>query len=375
MIKFLRTLTTAVLLFGLSFTALDPILRQKMLEGENIITSFSDRIEDIFDNNYNSTNEPEKEIIAIPEEKEEEKEIINSKPEDNDNNNKEETNDNINVQIPEKEDKPTIETPSVNEEEKKEEKPKPTVTIKPFPNFGKEEEKEPEPTIPDTEEPKVDDTPIIDPIPEPTPKPEPEPETPIYTPVYYNQSVSEIGYNSGCLLTSYAMVITNAGRYTGNSKEYNPIDLYLANNPNVTSASQRIVLAYHYVIADGFNYTWNRTRFNDWKNIDKINKVRELLEKNPWGVIIGGEYGNGGTHFIVVRLVNGKLVFDDPVKSKGPNIQSIEGVYGINSWDKITSVMTVTPNLDKKGVWAPGTYEVKKKNPELYHICQTKMYC
>ena len=367
-----------VLLFGLSFTALDPVLRQKMLEGENIITSFSERIEDIFDNKQSSTKEQEKETIVVPDEEEEEQEIIDIKPEDNNSNNQEDTNDNINVEIPVNDKEEIVEDSSTNEiekeEDKKEEKPKPTITIKPFPNLGKEEEKEPEVSTPTVEDskPETENTPIIDPIPEPTPDPEP---TPVYTPVYYNQSVSEIGYKSGCLLTSYAMVITNAGRYTGNSKEYNPVDLYLANNPNVTSANQRIITAYHYVIADGFNYTWNRTQIGSWNNTDKINKVRALLEKNPWGVIIGGVYGDNGTHYIVVRLVNGKLVFDDPVKSVGPNIQSISGVYGINSWDKITSVMTITPNLDKNGIWAPGTYEIKKKSPELYHICQTKMYC
>ena len=177
------------------------------------------------------------------------------------------------------------------------------------------------------------------------------------------------------MLTSYAMVITNAGRYTGNSKEYTPVDLYLANNPDATAANQRRVRAYHYVIANAFNYTWNSYSLSGKTDNKKIDKVFELLAKNPWGVIIGGVYGDGGTHFIVVRAVNGKLVFDDPVKSKGPNIQSISGVYGINSWDKITSVMTVTPNLDKNGKWEDGLYETKKKNPNDYHVCQTVMYC
>jgi len=368
MMKFFKTLTATVLLFGLSFTVLDPVLRQKMLEGENVITSLVDRIEELFDKDK-SENETKQEVIVQPD-TEEEKEIADNKPSNNTN---EEIYENVNIQIPDKEeDKPEVIEPSnkddkKEEEIKKEDKPKPTITIKPFPNIGKEEEKEEQ--IPPQEENQETET---KPEPDTTPFPEP---VPVYTPVYYNQSKDEIGYSEGCLLTSYAMVITNAGRYTGNRKEYNPIDLYLANNPDATSSNSRTVVAWHYVIADAFNYTWNRTRIGGWSSGDKINLIKELLDKNPWGVIIGGSYGTKGTHYIVVRLVNGNLVFDDPVKSKGANIKSISGVYGINSWDKITSVMTITPKLDKKGIWKPGTYEIKKKDPDSYHPCATQMYC
>ena len=351
MIKFFKTLTSTVLLSGLLITILDPVLRQSMLEGDNIVISFKDRVTDYFENpTFSEQTIIEVEIPTKDENIEDNDNSTTTNPPVEDDNNQDISNDN-NEEIED------------NEEEKNDDTP--SVTIKPFPNIGKDDgnDDEDEDNNPEIEDEKTP----VEPDPEPTPEPTPSYPTinPSFTPVYYNQSKDEIGYSSVCLLTSYAMVITNAGRYNGNSKEYNPIDLYLANNPDATAANQRRILAYHYVIANGFNYTWRNTVMSGWSDSNKINKVTELLINNPWGVIIGGVYGENGTHYIVVRLVNGKLVF----------IQSISGVYGINSWSKITSIMTITPNLDKNGVWADGLYETKKKNPSAYHPCQTQMYC
>lgn len=357
MIRFFKSLTATVLLSFLLITVLDPILRQRMLEGENVFVSFKVRLEDFF--SYpNSEDAIPPEVIVNPDYNEKDNETIEKEDKD-------ETNDEItsNPEIDEEIKTPSEEEKEENKDTVQEEKPstgnKPTGTIKPFPSKDKEEE--------DVEEPPVEEV-----------KPQ-EPEViqknPNFTPVYYNQSKEEIGYSQGCLLTSYAMVITNAGRYTGNKKEYNPIDLYLANNPTVTAANQRRIIAYHLVIADAFNYTWTSYSLSGKSDSSKINKVTSLLTNNPWGVIIGGSYGNGNTHYVAVRLVNGKLVFDDPVKSRGGNLQTISRVWGIDSWSKITSVTTITPNLDKYGKWADGVYEIKKKNPNKYHICQTQMYC
>ena len=345
--KFIKSLTMTVLLSFLLINVLDPVLRQRMLEGENLFVSFKLRIEDYF-------SYPNSEDITIPEVVTPEKEEDNNQPISKDE-----------EPSPEEDEKPVDTPPDDNPGEDTSPGGDSSVVIKPFPNIGKD----PEPPV---DEPVEPNPPVEEPKPQ---EPEIIEKNPNFTPVYYNQSKSEIGYSQGCLLTSYAMVITNAGRYTGNSKEYDPVDLYLANNPDVTAANQRRVLAYHYVIANGFNYTWNSYSLSSKSDSYKINKVTELLANNPWGVIIGGSYGDNGTHFIVVRLSNGKLVFDDPVKSIGPNKKSISEVWGINSWSKITSVMTITPNLDSKGKWADGLYETKKKNPNDYHKCQTQMYC
>jgi hypothetical protein len=47
--------------------------------------------------------------------------------------------------------------------------------------------------------------------------------------VYYTQDKSVTGLTGACLLTSFAMLITNAGRIVGTPKEYGPVDVYLAN--------------------------------------------------------------------------------------------------------------------------------------------------
>ena len=198
--------------------------------------------------------------------------------------------------------------------------------------------------------------------------------------VYYTQDSNKTGVKSACFLTSYAMIITNAGRIKGTSKEYGPVDTYLANHYNykTTDRSKWIIDAYHYDLAAAFNYKWSRVNGDSFKalsNNEKEDMVKEKLKDNPWGVIIGGSY-SGGTHFIVARFDNnGKLVFDDPAKSKGPNIGSISDVHGINSWSKITSINMISPKLNDKGVWEKGEYEVWKASKGVTNTCALKGDC
>ena len=74
--------------------------------------------------------------------------------------------------------------------------------------------------------------------------------------VYYTQDKSVTGLTGACLLTSFAMLITNAGRIVGTPKEYGPVDVYLANNPDATSKDDRRIVSWYYVIANGFNHKW-----------------------------------------------------------------------------------------------------------------------
>ena len=195
--------------------------------------------------------------------------------------------------------------------------------------------------------------------------------------VYYTQDKSVTGLTGACLLTSFAMLITNAGRIVGTPKEYGPVDVYLANNPDATSKDDRRIVSWYYVIANGFNHKW--INVDDAKSMsasEREAKVKELLKTHPWGVIIGGVYGESGTHYIAVRSDgNGGLLFDDPVKSRGPNLTSISQVYGINDWSKIRQIMTIEPNLDKNGVWKDGVYDKCKKNPSSCHVCSTVVDC
>ena len=195
--------------------------------------------------------------------------------------------------------------------------------------------------------------------------------------VYYTQDKSVTGLTGACLLTSFAMLITNAGRIVGTPKEYGPVDVYLANNPDATSKDDRRIVSWYYVIANGFNHKW--INVDDAKSMSASQreaKVKELLKTHPWGVIIGGVYGESGTHYIAVRSDGkGGLLFDDPVKSRGPNLTSISQVYGINDWSKIRQIMTIEPNLDKNGVWKDGVYDKCKKNPSSCHVCSTVVDC
>ena len=195
--------------------------------------------------------------------------------------------------------------------------------------------------------------------------------------VYYTQDKSVTGLTGACLLTSFAMLITNAGRIVGTPKEYGPVDVYLANNPEATKKSDRRIISYYYVIANGFNHKWvNVDNAKTMSASQREAKVKELLKTHPWGVIIGGVYGDNGTHYIAVRSDgNGGLLFDDPVKSRGPNLTSISQVYGINDWSKIRQIMTIEPNLDSNGKWKDGVYDKCKKNPSNCHVCSTKVDC
>jgi hypothetical protein len=202
--------------------------------------------------------------------------------------------------------------------------------------------------------------------------------------VWCTQKKDYLGFGSGCFLTSYAMVIINAGRHTGTEKNYDPVDVYLANNHGLGYLPpNRIISAYHYKIADGFNYTWkNKSDLIKVSNSQKEAKIKELLKDNPWGVIIGGSYtksgGGSSTHFIVARLdKNGNLVFDDPAygsRSSGAKISSISKVWGINSWGNITNLYTITPKLDSNGKWGPGKWENCLKDSKC-NVCYKNFNC
>lgn len=202
--------------------------------------------------------------------------------------------------------------------------------------------------------------------------------------VWCTQKKEYLGFGSGCFLTSYAMLIINAGRHTGTEKNYDPVDVYLANNYGLGKLPpSRIISAYHYQIADGFNYTWkNKSSLIDVPNSQKEAVMKEILKDNPWGVIIGGSYnkssGEKSTHFIVARLDrNGNLVFDDPAyaqRASGAKISSISKVWGINSWENITNMYAITPKLDSNGKWLPGTWENCLKDSKC-NVCYKNFNC
>lgn len=119
---------------------------------------------------------------------------------------------------------------------------------------------------------------------------------------YYSQK----GWNyngktltSMCYITSYAMILRNMG------KDVDPVDVYIANG-----CSNYVV---HSKIASAYNVNVSETGDISGKTVkEKQEFVKNLLEKYPQGIIVGGSYGSG-THYIVAKkVVEDEILFDDP---------------------------------------------------------------
>lgn len=104
---------------------------------------------------------------------------------------------------------------------------------------------------------------------------------------------------SMCYITSYAMILRNMG------KDVDPVDVYVANG-----CSNYVV---HSKIASAYNVNVSETGDISGKSVkEKQEFVKNLLEKYPQGIIVGGSYGSG-THYIVVKkVVDDEILFDDP---------------------------------------------------------------
>ena len=225
-----------------------------------------------------------------------------------------------------------------------------------------------------------------------------------------------LGFKSGCVLTSFAMIITNAGKIVGTEKNYDPVDIVLANNyqnqyntvyknkvendptyhvtqggayrdkegyfTNLYSGTYRFLDAYWYHIPSQFNASITYTDALKGTNEYKINYIKEKLKTNPWGVLIGGKYAEGSYHYIVARPdANGNIVFDDPASPTrelgpyggGAALTDISQTYGLKKWDRITTVVTINPKL-ADGKWLPGPWE-KCVNDANCPPCYKHFYC
>ena len=114
-----------------------------------------------------------------------------------------------------------------------------------------------------------------------------------------NWTYNEKKLTSMCYITSYAMVLSNMGI------EANPIDVYVANGCSNYVVHSKIAKAY------GVDTSETGTIIGTTEK-EKADFVKNLIEKYPQGVIVGGSYGSG-THYIVAKKVeNGEIYFDDP---------------------------------------------------------------
>lgn len=143
--------------------------------------------------------------------------------------------------------------------------------------------------------------------------------------------------SEGCAICSIAQVFSNMGARLTNGYDFrsglegnlmaDPYTVALANSNNYGPASSSAVLKGDPIMA---KYTTLATKFNvDGKKIKvtlttNVTKktIKEALDKNPWGVVIGFENSAYGTHFVTFnKCINPdaknwrdyKFLISDPV--------------------------------------------------------------
>lgn len=113
---------------------------------------------------------------------------------------------------------------------------------------------------------------------------------------YNGQSLTSL-----CYITSYAMVLKSMGY------DVDPVDVYVANGKS-NYCSHATIARYY-----GVDATSEAGSIDSLSTTEKIAFLRQLLNKYPQGVIVGGRYSSTGTHYIVAKKVVGDVVyFDDP---------------------------------------------------------------
>lgn len=113
---------------------------------------------------------------------------------------------------------------------------------------------------------------------------------------YNGQSLTSL-----CYITSYAMVLKSMGY------DVDPVDVYVANGKS-NYCSHATIAKYY-----GVDATSETGSIDSLSTTEKIAFLKQLLNKYPQGVIVGGRYSSTGTHYIVAKKVVGDVVyFDDP---------------------------------------------------------------
>lgn len=104
-----------------------------------------------------------------------------------------------------------------------------------------------------------------------------------------------------CYITSYAMVLKSMGY------DVDPVDVYVANGKSNYCSHSTIAKYY------GVDATSEAGSIDSLSTTEKIAFLKQLLDKYPQGVIVGGRYSSGGTHYIVAKKAIGDVIyFDDP---------------------------------------------------------------
>lgn len=107
--------------------------------------------------------------------------------------------------------------------------------------------------------------------------------------------------SSLCYITSYAMVLKSMGY------DVTPLDVYIANGK--TANCYHSTIANHY----GVDATSEAGSLASMSIEQKQEFIKKLIQKYPQGVIVGGNYSSGGSHYVVAKkVVDDVIYFDDP---------------------------------------------------------------
>lgn len=137
--------------------------------------------------------------------------------------------------------------------------------------------------------------------------------------------------SSLCYITSYAMVLKSMGY------DVTPLDVYIANGKSA--------YCYHSTIANyyGVDATSETGSLGSMSIEQKQEFIKKLIQKYPQGVIVGGNYSSGGTHYVVAKKVDDDVIyFDDPAyatEAEGCCIP-VSNLYKL-TWASITTYRVV----------------------------------
>jgi len=134
---------------------------------------------------------------------------------------------------------------------------------------------------------------------------------------------SKIVEKNACLISAYAMVLTNAGVYA------TPKTVYKANNNSTGGNLQRIAgnLGVTLVCAldsdSPYLSSYSSTGRTYVKDPEKNTEaaIKEALDRNPEGVVLYFQKGSHGHAIVAVKYDSKGIIYCDPGRTKGSMIR------------------------------------------------------